>query len=198
MPNEKQKKALGRVVARRELTVFPGGPQVIVNIGLPRPHPKGDWGCCFLIEGLGKPILKNALGVDALQALILAIQGARVTLDETGLRFSWLEADPDRVSTGIPNYVPTDLGPQAESRISIAIEREAKRHFQTILNGRKANLAVFEAEIRQRRKLLDFMEAQFAERKAGQNRWQAELDDWKPEETARISTAGKRARKSPR
>jgi uncharacterized protein (DUF433 family) len=119
-----------------------------------------------LSEGLEKPHLQSVGGVDPLQALLLAVEGARVTLDKTGRRFAWPEDDGDKAGSGIPMYVPTHLGPLAEARINVAIERESKRFFQRVLNGRKANISAYEAEVRERREVLAVMEAALARRKA--------------------------------
>lgn len=139
-----------------------------------------------LSEGFEKPHLQSVGGVDPLQALLLAVEGARVTLDKTGRRFAWPEDDGDKAGSGIPRYVPTHLGPLAEARINVAIERESKRFFQRVLNGRKANISAYEAEVRERREVLAVMEAALARRKAGAASWQADLKKWKPEKTRRI------------
>ncbi len=82
------------------------------------------WECPFLIEGLGKPQIQNIGGADALQALLLAIEGVRVALEKTGDRYIWLDIDPE-FGSGIPGYIPTDYGRQFEARINLVIEREA-------------------------------------------------------------------------
>jgi uncharacterized protein DUF6968 len=61
-----------------------GIEDVTVSIGMPRRRPKGNWECPFLIEGLGKAKIQRVGGVDALQALLLAVEGARVALDKSG------------------------------------------------------------------------------------------------------------------
>jgi hypothetical protein len=186
MPNGPRKRKLSPPIARRELEEIGAFIKVIVSIGTPRRHPKGDWECWFSIEGRGKRDLQKVGGVDALQALLLAVECARVTLDKTGRRFKWLENDSDKAGSGIPRYVPTHLGPLAETRINIAIEREGKRYFQLILNGRKTNIAAWDAELKERREVLAVLEAALAKRKAYAAEWQAELTKWKPEKTRRI------------
>lgn len=100
---------------------------------------------------MGRPQIRSVGGADSLQALLLAVEGARVALDKTGSRFTWLETDPDKAGPGIPRYIPTHQGPRFEARVNLAIERESKRYFQRILKSRKANIVAFEAEVRQRR-----------------------------------------------
>jgi hypothetical protein len=186
MRNGDSKRKIGLIVARRDLNEIGSNRRVVVSIGTPRRHPKGYWESWFSLEGLGKPDVHRVGGEDALQALLIAVEGARVTLDKTGRRFSWLESDPDKAGSGIPRYVPMHLGPLAEARINIAIERESKRYFQRRLIGRKANIAAFEAEVRERREVLAILEQLLARRKAGAAAWQSDLRRWKPEKTRRI------------
>jgi len=110
---------------------------------------------------------------------------ARVTLDMTGKRFSFLDSDPDEAGSGIPRYIPTHLGPLVEARINVAVEREFKRYYQRILNRRKANIDAFEAEIKQRREVLEVLERSLEGRRAAAAAWQANLTKWKPEKTRR-------------
>ncbi len=70
--------------------------------------------------------------------------------------------------------------------MNLAIERESKRYFQRILKTRKANIAAFEAEVRQRREVLAMLETALERRKAGAAAWEANLKKWKPEKTRRI------------
>ena len=172
---------LGRAIANRELNEIGSGRKIVVLIGTPRRHPKGDWECCFSIEGLGKPDVQRGGGVDSLQALLNAVEGARASLDKTGKRFSWLESDPERSGSGMPRYVPTHLGPLTESRINIAIERESKRYYQRMLNSRRANIAALEAEVKERREVLTVLERSLQRRKTLAAEWQENLRKWQPE-----------------
>jgi len=177
MRSRNRRSELGRVIARRVLTnTDPGIGDVTVSIGAPRRHPKGNWECPFLIEGLGKAKIQGAAGADGLQALLLAVEGARVTLDKIGTGYTWLETDPDKAGTGIPRYIPMHMGPRFEARINLAIERESKRHYQTMLSSRKANVAAFEAEVKERREALAALEAALTRRKAQASQWEAELN----------------------
>jgi hypothetical protein len=186
MPKIVHKRKVGRIIARRELIEIGSNSAVVVSIGTPRRHPKGQWECWFSVERLGKRDVHRVGGADALQALLIAVEGARVALDKTGRRFSWLEYDPDKAGSGIPRYVPTMYGPLVEAHINIAIERESKRYYQRILNGRKANIAAFEAEVNERREVLAILEQSLARRKAGTATWQSDLRKWKPEKTRRV------------
>ena len=75
MPKRDRKRKLGRIIARRELHEIGSYRRVVVPIGTPRRHPKGDWECWFSVEGLGKLYLQRVGGVDALQALLIMEAG---------------------------------------------------------------------------------------------------------------------------
>ncbi|MEM9694491.1 MAG: hypothetical protein AAGA56_18200 [Myxococcota bacterium] len=76
---------LEQVIAMRRLRV--GGSDdldVRLLIGLPRPFPddpNGDYLCPYQITGVGDEKVRYAAGVDALQALELALQILPVQLD---------------------------------------------------------------------------------------------------------------------
>jgi hypothetical protein len=69
---------LGAVIAERHLTFHRRGKrprEVLVRLGRPRPWPDtlhGDWMCTYQVLGLGDDCVRHAVGVDGLQALLLA------------------------------------------------------------------------------------------------------------------------------
>ena len=71
-----------------------------------------------MIQGVGKSKVQKTFGVDSLQALMMAIEGVRVGLEQTGRRFFWL--DPE-IGTDIPLRVPTIWGKQLVERVRLAI-----------------------------------------------------------------------------
>jgi hypothetical protein len=132
-----------------------------------------------MIEGLGKPQIQNIGGADALQALLLAIEGVRVALEKSGDRYIWLDIDPE-VGSGIPRYIPTDYGRQFEARINLVIEREAKRVWKRRLKARKADLAEHETELKQREEVIAALRSTLERQKAVANNWDEDLKKWKP------------------
>jgi len=71
---------LGPVIARREYDLSDGG-KVILEVGTPRPEGANEnWFCAFRILGLGYDAGLSAGGVDAVQALILALTCAATYL----------------------------------------------------------------------------------------------------------------------
>jgi hypothetical protein len=170
---------LGRVVARRILSEK-GFPQrkIVVSIGLPRPdeHKGGDWECPFLIEGIGKAKVQMGFGVDSMQALIVAIRGIRVNLEQTGRDPFWL--DPE-TGADFPLDVPTTWGKQFVERVRLAIERETVRAWRGKIKARRAKLRAEEAELKRQGKGPSKIRKELAERKKHLQDWAAYLDKLK-------------------
>src|SRR5690606_40644661 len=81
-----------RTIARRTMWLGPGNTRVTVGIRMPEPDPasgQGDWRCGFAISGLGRPVRKHAYGVDAVQALQLAMVRIRLALEPYRDRLTW-------------------------------------------------------------------------------------------------------------
>jgi hypothetical protein len=77
------------------------GDRVIASIYAPRPLPKEEWACRFVIRGLPQPHRHDARGVDSLQALFEAIQGIRFFLAQSGLPITWFEGEGEAGDYGI-------------------------------------------------------------------------------------------------
>lgn len=91
------------VIAERALEARKPGSdsvtEVRVRIGRPIPEPDsdGDWICPIQIVGLGDEEVANVYGIDAVQALLLALQKVGSDLaaaGRSGVELSWLEG-PD-------------------------------------------------------------------------------------------------------
>ena len=91
--------SLGEVIAERRLD-WAGDAEsegVVVRIGKPvrDPDPEGDWLCPIQVAGLGDDTVHAAFGVDAVQALILAMQMIHIDLQagqrRAGRTLQWLE-----------------------------------------------------------------------------------------------------------
>jgi hypothetical protein len=91
---------LGEVIAERELDLVVDGNisgTVVVRIGRPirSPDPELDWLCPLQIIGLQDEMVRAAFGIDAVQALILAMQMIHIELQArqrlTGQTLQWLE-----------------------------------------------------------------------------------------------------------
>ena len=90
---------LGEVIAERRLEWAGGGPGdgVLVRIGrpVPDPEPGGDWLCPIQIVGAHGDAVRAAYGVDAVQALVLALWMIDIELralqKDAGRALLWLD-----------------------------------------------------------------------------------------------------------
>src|ERR1035441_6334435 len=55
---------------------------ILVRFGKPLLHPKGDWACPYQIAGIGDEKVRLAFGIDAVQALQLAMLAAGARSEE--------------------------------------------------------------------------------------------------------------------
>lgn len=77
--------------------------EIRVRIGrpYPDPRPEWDWICPVQILGLGDEAVRNVYGIDAIQALTLALQKVAIDLTAAargGLELHW----PDGPDLGFP------------------------------------------------------------------------------------------------
>jgi hypothetical protein len=81
---QRPKPKLTHVILERELELRVKGrrkAKVIVRFGKPRPFEGRDFACVYQIDGLrDEPITRRMYGIDAIQALELAMQMAMVEL----------------------------------------------------------------------------------------------------------------------
>ena len=111
---------MGTIIARRVFTVAETRRRhVVVAFGMPRAVPGWDWACPVSVKGLLglRSTPRPVFGIDALQALELALQDARATLWRHAPRLSWLD---DRRNLGlagsIPSYLPRKYRPSSNRR----------------------------------------------------------------------------------
>ncbi len=133
----KRNARLGRVIAIRQFTLR-GSPRkaVVVKLGIPRKDMQkgGDWLCPIQVRGLGDPTVKHIHGIDAFQALIMALECVRAHLEPRRGQLSW--AAGEKGQTGFPRYVPDIFGQKFSMKVNKFIDQEisgfakaaAKRH----------------------------------------------------------------------
>lgn len=134
-------KGFGAVIAERTLVVGDRGTRtVVVSLGTPRPSDLGEdeWECPFRIKGAGLAIVEFGRGVDAMQALITALQGIRYFLDKTGLALSW---DGLPVHIAFPRSLPPSLHPTFTRRLERLVDRELARHVRALKARHKRGMA---------------------------------------------------------
>ena len=133
---------LGTVIASRELVLADGG-RVTVQIGAPFPPPdyEGEYWCPYKISGLVSVRLRRVVGIDAIQALMLALQAIGTDLysseEYRAGRLSWFENDRSAtlgfpVLEGFDDLLPDEQGepklgwPKAGDRSSDLSEEDGK------------------------------------------------------------------------
>lgn len=111
-------------IIRRSLSVSDLTPKTItLTIYKPKEEPGSDWVCSFQIEGIEKePIHQNAYGLDALQALLNALEGARLTLLSSNLSITWDGGNEGDI--GIPRMIPMSYNSDFVNDIDAYIDRK--------------------------------------------------------------------------
>jgi hypothetical protein len=108
---------VGQLVASRKL-VGPSGAQMLVSIGAPEQASVDDWTCRF---SLGEQT-HQAHGIDALQALIMAIEGLRTHLSRAQEPWTWAGGEPG--DHGIPRHIPTAFGLQFADSVGKLLDEQ--------------------------------------------------------------------------
>jgi len=104
--------------------------RVVVQIGAPRRVPGWDWACPIRIAGLPRepPKTRATFGIDALQALLCAVQICRAVLETQIPPLVWLSEPGD---LGLPRDIPESLPLSARKRLEAAIDQEMRRFART-------------------------------------------------------------------
>lgn len=113
-----------RVIARRSFQLAPDHKRITVTLEVPEPDPESlhdDWRCAYRITGLGQSGRRYAYGIDAFQALQLAMVGIRSCLEPHRTRLSWAGG---ALEAAFPMYVPYSWGPRYTRRLEKSMHRE--------------------------------------------------------------------------
>jgi hypothetical protein len=113
------------IAVRRFSVAGEPGHEVVLTIGKPRPEnrPGGDWYCWVLIEGIPRERRQRVKGLDAIQALQLAMEYARRELDASGRELTWLN-DLEPGDIGLPFFAPAGYGFWFQRRCERWLERQ--------------------------------------------------------------------------
>jgi hypothetical protein len=124
------------VIVERTLRSEGGAARPVqLRLGMPRPSPKGDWECPYQIVGLGKSRPQVACGLDGMQALLMAVEALRVTMEESGKRLAW--EGGENGDHGLPRVVPAFFGVPFAQRVSRLIDQEVERFSRRQARKRK-------------------------------------------------------------
>lgn len=142
---------LGTIIAQRTLRQRDAPRRrLVVSLGAPRRTPDTeDWECPFQISGAGMRCFQFGRGVDAFQALTVALQGIRYYLDRSELELSWpgiLEGQ-----TGFQQIIPLLTEAAGARRMERVVERELQARLKR-LKQRHARRLKIKAEASQHRR----------------------------------------------
>jgi hypothetical protein len=98
---------------------------ITIYLGVPSKVKANEWKCPFLLDGFEKPRIQFGRGVDGLQALLVAIEGIRVTLERSGKHFSWLGGEDGDL--GLPQFIPTVFGAEFSNKMGQLVEKEMSK-----------------------------------------------------------------------
>jgi hypothetical protein len=116
-------KQIANRIAHRVFTVGKPGKRAEVLLGRPRRSRRGEWVCAFQFKGMQSTEIQRAFGVDALQALLNAVEGIRTTIEKQQCELSWAGGS----GSGIPAQIPLYFGEKFARRITKMLERELRK-----------------------------------------------------------------------
>jgi hypothetical protein len=117
-------------LCERELTTGASDDSktVKVSIGKPEKANENEFACPFRITGLGNSDVQYGRGIDCFQALIMALEGIRASLERAGNSLTW--AGGQQGEHGFPRFVPSFYGVDFSRHIDELIETEIRRFAQ--------------------------------------------------------------------
>jgi hypothetical protein len=111
-------------IASRTLKDAETGATLVVSLGVPQQVTPEEWTCAFHIDGIPPDEDQQSHGVDGLQALVMAIEGIRVTLARSGRSLTWEGGEPG--DHGIPQIVPHAFGLVVSRHLERLLEEELR------------------------------------------------------------------------
>lgn len=129
-------RTIRRIAARRVFESSTGKP-VVLTIGVPERVPGSDWGCAVQITGLdtGWRRPRYVFGIDGLQALHLAIQGADAVLQTAKPDLAWYAGEDGDL--GMPKFIPF-LPKRQKDRLEALVQREALKFWRSVVRRGRA------------------------------------------------------------
>jgi hypothetical protein len=93
--------------------------EVEVKLGYPEQRTPDEWACPFRILGLDAEIAEYGIGMDSLQALMMAHEGIATSLRSSGRKLSWIGIPGE---TGIRRQIPMMMGADFANEIEAHID----------------------------------------------------------------------------
>ena len=128
----------GTVIAERCLQQR-GAPRrtVVVSLGKPRKMKRSeDWECPFRISGAGMSRVEYGCGIDAFQALTMALEGIRYFLDRSSTPLVWAGVLDDH--TGFQRVIPLLPERGGTQRIERVVDQETRRRLKELQRRHRA------------------------------------------------------------
>ena len=120
------------VIAERSLRRR-GSPRQAVVVSLGRPRRTSgtqDWECVFQIRGAGTRLVEYGRGIDAFQALTMALEGIRNFLDRSRMPLAWPGVLDDH--TGFQRVIPLLPEPGGTRRMERLVDRELRQRLDRL------------------------------------------------------------------
>jgi hypothetical protein len=122
------------VIATRTLKAAGSRRKAVVTVRMPVQVGEDEWHCTSQITGMEKAV--RGYGVDAVQALQVALVGIRLELNRAKGRYTWIGGKPG--DHGFPHLVMHGLGAVFEDRMEQVIEREITDYVRAERRRRRA------------------------------------------------------------
>ena len=106
------------------------------RLGFPRPdlaYPD-EWVCSFQVQGVGDDKIHLARGEDGLQAIVIASEAVRKSLD----RLKNVNSEMEPYEFVFPRYLPFCLGLEFHRRLCKLIDVEVKTEQQKLAGRRRS------------------------------------------------------------
>jgi hypothetical protein len=92
----------------------------------------------MFISNIGMKKPRVTVGVDQMQAILLAFEGVLTTLQNSGIKWTWIHGEDGDI--GIPRFVPQGFGRRFAAKLETIIDRETdkfgnaarRRHFRNL------------------------------------------------------------------
>lgn len=99
-------------------------PSQVAKIVIGKPREEGaDWCCPYFIFGIGLRRVRRAYGRDGVQALLMALEAIRVTLDSNKIKWTW-DGGSEEGDFGLPVTIPAYYGEAFARRVNQLVDKE--------------------------------------------------------------------------
>lgn len=111
--------------------------KVVMYLFIPREIRLNEWKCAYRIRGACCSFSGRAIGIDALQAIILCLEAIKFRLQNTKTKCSWIFGEDG--DYGIPFTIPMSFGYSFAKKMERLVTREVTREARRLKNRRTAN-----------------------------------------------------------